>query len=317
VTDPATSTPNLRSRTRVVWIALAAAVVFGIAVVAAIALILAGPTGEESPTDADRIALADAACSRVTTPHFYQATIDGKTSYLLGTRHAGVPLSRFPAEVDAAFRGARVLIVESLLDDTAGMGRDAAPDAKPTSAPSVEEQLGDELWARYKKLAGPEVAARVNHRGPVAATAELMMLYEDSTRSIDRELQALARATHKQIIPLEVPAATGTGAHLTETYLGIASLKAALKEIPTRGMLRSFAREMLEWYCTGKPSKFGDSGRFDDITNARTRAWVDVVVAEITTGNAFVAVGVGHLEGGEVNLPDLLRRRGIRVADAP
>jgi len=47
-----------------------------------------------SPSAEDKRALADEACPRVLVSHMYRATKDGKTSYLLGTRHAGVSLAQ-------------------------------------------------------------------------------------------------------------------------------------------------------------------------------------------------------------------------------
>jgi uncharacterized protein YbaP (TraB family) len=290
--------------------ALALAAIIGVVV------ILTGPSGEESPAESDVRAIADEACPSVTVPHLYRVTSKtSATSYLLATRHAGVPLSRFPAAVDAALREARVLVVESLLPDDAGIRRDTAPTGSAPATGSVADQLGDALWDKYEKLVGRDIAARVKHLTPVAATAALALLYEDTSRSIDREVQTIARAQHKPIVPLEVD--DEHGEHLTEEYLGIDSLRAAIKEIPSRGVLARFVRASLAEYCTGTVDpRFADSGRYDAVTNRRTRAWITAIVDEVSRGNAFIAVGSNHVEG-RVNLRDLLRDRGFAVDAAP
>src|SRR5687767_13622961 len=83
-------------------------------------LALAACRASNPPPTAEEVrALADRACPRVTRPMLFQVSKDGgPTTHFLGTRHAGVPLSKFPPNVRQTFEAAPVLVVESILDET-------------------------------------------------------------------------------------------------------------------------------------------------------------------------------------------------------
>jgi uncharacterized protein YbaP (TraB family) len=297
---------SVRSR-RPVWIIAGIGAAVAIAAIVLTVLVVLGPTGDESPTAEERRALADEACPRVVAQHLYRVSKDGKTSYVLGTRHAGVPLAKFPAAVEQAFAGSTTLVVEGLLDDD-------RPKRQELHGTTIEEQLGDELWSRYEKLVGSEVAARVNHASPQVAAAALALLYEDASRSVDVELQQRARAAKIPIVALENADATD---HLSEAYLGIDRLRTFVSQIPDRGVIRTYARLGLETYCSGRRDRrFDIAESTDPITDGRSRAWIEPLAARLADGGAFVAVGVQHVEG-KVSILVLLEKRGFTFEAMP
>ncbi len=281
---------------------IAAAAIAAIAMIVLVVLVVTRPTGEGSPTPADARALADEACPRVATTHLYRVWRGSKSSFVLGTRHAGVPLAKYPAVVAAAFRASKKLVVESVL---VGAGTWRPPQA--TASPTLALELGDELWSRYLTIVGPEIAARVERGSAPQAAAALALLYEDASRSVDVELQARARAERMPVVALEDEAATD---HVAEAYLGIDQLRAFVAEIPDRAALRATTRRGLVAYCTGKrDARLLAHG--SATTNRRTRAWIDRLAAELADGNAFVAIGQQHVEG-DVNVLGLLVERGYQ-----
>ena len=73
----------------------------------------AGPGAEpDSPTLVERKHVVDEACPSVVAPYFYAVAKDGKTSYMLGTRHVSVALREFPPIVADKLRGAHLAVFE-------------------------------------------------------------------------------------------------------------------------------------------------------------------------------------------------------------
>ncbi len=291
--------PELRGKAGV-RVAIAAGVVTTIAVAVAVAWLLFGKNYNHSPSTIEKHELADEVCPKVTASHFYKIEKDGKTSWLLGTRHAGVSLAKYPSAVADAFRAAQVAVFESSMAD------------KQLPDDDVAAALGPEDWAKYEKLVGNEVAAKVRHKGVQLAAVSVAMLYEDLSQTLDKELQQAARDAHKQVVALEDQS---TSDHLAETYVGIDTLRQALAQIPRRELLKSETARTLKDYCT--TGRRSDGSSFDKVTNERTRRWVDKLVPLLEQGGAFVAVGVDHVDRGSLDLGNLLAQRGFVVTRVP
>jgi len=297
VTDPIDVDLTHRKSSRILVILLG--VLLGAAAVVVAIAVLRKQT-YPSPSMAERRELADEACPKVTVAHLFRATKDGKSSYLLGTRHAGVSLAQFPPAVEQAFRESRVTVFESAMDGTAF--------GKPTQT-SVEDQLGSDLWDKYREIVGDDVAEAVNHQSPSFAASALVMSYEDLSRRIDRELLDGARRANKQIVFLE---GGDESSHLMEEYLGIDSLRRLVKMANPRAT-RMIVRVSLGDYCTGKKDiGFVEDHTYDSVTDRRTKAWVPKLLPLLAEGGVFVCVGMQHVEG-TVALVDLLRREGFTV----
>jgi len=284
-----------------------------------------------APTADQRRALADEVCPRVTAQRLYTVRKDGKTSYLLGTRHVGVELAQYPPEVAAAFHGARTTVFEVVFD---------VLSPSPPATKTVEEELGPELWDRYRELVGEDTADEVNHRSVHTATSALTMVWEDTSRAVDVELQRLARAEHKPVLglddaPSEVPEAStsaellhggdnGSGAKgssdetsLAEAYLGKGALRIFIKAANNRDRIENMTRQTLREYCTaGTLETWKTKAMVDGVTSARTHNWLPRLERLFADGDVFVAVGLTHVEA-DTQLIDLLMHDGYEVRPVP
>lgn len=291
--------PELRSKAGM-RVAIVAGALAAIAVLVAVGWLLFGKSYNHSPGKAEKRALADEVCPKVTVSHFYKIEKDGKTSWLLGTRHAGVSLAKYPQSVADAFHAASTAVFESNMAD------------KTPPTEDVEAALGADDWAKYKAVVGDEVAAFVRMKGVELAAVAIATLYEDLSQTLDKELQTAARDAHKQVIALEDQA---TSDHLAETYVGIDTLRTALKQITRRELLKSETRRTLKEYCTTGERSSG--GTWDKVTNERTRKWVDKLVPLLEQGGVFIAVGVDHVDHGTLDLGNLIEQRGFTVTRVP
>ena len=86
-------------------------------------------TGQSSPAVATSIQSADlktlwrqAAFNRVKSPFFWRIEKDGKTNWILGTIHAGVPAGKIPWSVLQKAKGARLFAIEANPDQIAKDG---------------------------------------------------------------------------------------------------------------------------------------------------------------------------------------------------
>ena len=125
--------------------------------------------------------LADKACPRVVAPYFFRITKAGKTSFMLGTRHLGVGLSKMPPAVKDQLGKASLVVFETPPGDDAGGDHESLGQSLP-------EQLGDKAWAKYKALVGETTAGMMEHATPTVALISLMMLYEDKLSALDTEI---------------------------------------------------------------------------------------------------------------------------------
>src|SRR5690349_20792839 len=70
-------------------------------------------------SEAATAAASERACPRIVHPRLWAVERDGKTSYLYGTYHVGVPADRLPDVVTDAFLAATTIGFESVDDDAA------------------------------------------------------------------------------------------------------------------------------------------------------------------------------------------------------
>lgn len=256
------------------------------------------PRAAPLPTPAETRALADAACPKVTRPLFFKVEKDGHVSYLLGTRHVGVPLAKFPREVEEAFRGAKTAVFESI-----------TPAADPVV--SLPDELGAARWAKLGRLLGPAEAERVK-RSAGAAIAAVLTLYEDRSAFLDVELQELARSLRIELVALEDGAKT---AELGRQLASPAKLAELLDGLDGRATLRRATETGLRAYCTaGSTEDAATRSALDELGEQRLAAWLGRLGNLLARGEIFVAVGSNHLNG-ERGLPARLRTEGFIVTD--
>ncbi len=274
---------------------------------------------DDPPSFAATRALADRACPKVTAPYFYRIEKDGKVSHILGTRHLGVSLDKMPANVIAAIRGAAVAVFEVAPGDDA-----ERPEA---SGPPLSQQLGPELWSRYRKLVGSANAASVEHGSPTDAMVALIALYEHKFAALDQEIEQVAQRAQIRTEGLESAAFQQ---QLLVELLDLRMLRAAIAGTPDRATLERDAAEDLREYCAGTDDTPGlgarERGQLRDagFTDAeidrleqrliygRNDDWLPKLEAILAGGGAFIAVGADHLTGSR-GVIALLAARGYRT----
>ena len=288
---------------------VACATMLVLATVLLVIIVRWGGSGTEAPNPSEVRELADAACPRVTSPFLYRVEKAGKTSYILGTRHAGVSLAKFPPAVDTLFRASKIAVFESIVT--------ASPESP--LATSIEDTLGPELWDRYREVVGDEIAERVNHESIGAANAALFLLYEDTNQAIDRELLQLADSLKIKAVGLEDAAKTKA---IGDLVLGVDTLRAVVKAVHRRAEIAASTRHDLRRYCAGELDDGGrsysesEARKLADSTRKRTRAWLPTLEALFDDGGAFVVVGNAHASGAG-SLSDQLGDDGYTITRVP
>lgn len=277
-----------------------------------------GPAIDAIPDLAARKRLANEACPRVTAPYFYKIEKAGKVSHILGTRHVGVPLSKFPPVVHEAIASARLVVFEVAPGDDFD-GEDVEV--------SLPDELGPELWSHYTKLVGKDVASSLKRATPSAALLMLMVMYEDIGAMLDVEIQ-------RQVLAAGIPTKGLEKAQfqdaLLDELLDIRMLRASIEHTEDRDELAKESREDLTEYCSGTDEDPGmdadmrrdllasgytqaEIDRIDDLmVHARNADWIPKLEPMLKTGDVFIAVGADHLTGPK-GVVSLLAARGYKL----
>jgi len=270
------------------------------------------------PDLAERHRVADEACPTVTGAFFYRVEKGAKVSYLLGTRHIGVPLAKFPPSVLQAIDSAKLAVFETPPD------KESAFDPPKVD---LRTELGPELWAKYERLVGTAMAKGLERAAPSTAMLAVGTLYDDIGAFLDREIVARVQAA-------KIPTA-GLESHelqrgLITKILDMRMFRAMLRQTKDRAEIRDDTRKGLAEYCNGTKADAGlsDENRKDLMAEGYTKAELDQIEEELVyrrnndwipkleklfeQGNVFVAVGAGHLRG-ERGVVTLLEKRGLKL----
>jgi uncharacterized protein YbaP (TraB family) len=263
--------------------------------------------------------VADTACPTVTAPYFFRIEKDGKTSYLLGTRHIGVAWRKMPKVVHEAMETSKLVVFETVDND--------GTDDTPAPSKPARDALGPALWSRYRELAGDALADSVENGTPAEAILMLMVTYEDRFSALEREITERAEALDKPMKGLETSAFQQK---LLDKYLDARAMRAFVENLDNLEELKQDTIEDLTEYCSGTddtpgvdPEERADmkkSGYSDaeiDLMNKemlsdRNRAWIPQLEKILADGEAFIAVGADHTRGAD-GVPALLLEKGYQV----
>jgi uncharacterized protein YbaP (TraB family) len=265
--------------------------------------------------------LADTVCPKVLAPYLYKIEKDGKVSHMLGTRHIGVALYKMPPIVVERLKASKVFVSEVGPDD-----RMKGPNIAGRVVP-LSEQLGPDLWKRYRELAGDQLAADVNSEQPSVAILRLLVKYEDLASMLDSELEHVAREQGLALTGLETSLFQD---RLLNRWLDLRMLRAYLEHTESLDEIRAETVEDVGSYCKGADDTPGVEGKQrTDMLEAgyteaeiaqldkellfdRNRDWIPKLAPILAAGDAFIAVGADHLRG-EQGVPTLLRAAGYKV----
>jgi uncharacterized protein YbaP (TraB family) len=263
--------------------------------------------------------VADLACPSVTAPYFFRVEKDGKTSYLLGTRHIGVAWRKMPKVVHDAMENAKLVVFETVDND--------GTDDTPAKTKPARDALGPKLWARYRELAGDALADSVENDTPATAMLMLMITYEDRFAALEGEITARAEQLDKPMKGLETSAFQQK---LLDKYLDARAMRSFVENVDSLDEIREDTIEDLTEYCAGTDETPGldpeeraemiASGYTDaeidtmnrEMLDDRNRAWIPQLERIFAEGDAFVAVGADHTRGA-VGVPALLEAKGYTV----
>ena len=258
---------------------------------------------DDPPNLFERHRLANQVCPHVTAPYFYRIEKAGKVSHMLGTRHIGVSLAKFPPSVHDAIKTAKLAVFEVAPDDDSEF---------PQRMISLPDALGPELWAHYRTLVGAAVADSDQRTTPASAAIAMMAMHEDITAMLDAEIE-------NQVVAAGIPTrgleASALQDKLINEVLNLRALRAAIKTTETRQELADESQKDLASYCAGvdePPGTDADSraellaagytkAEIDHIDyvmlDKRNASWIPELERILEKGDAFIAVGAGHFPG--------------------
>jgi uncharacterized protein YbaP (TraB family) len=273
---------------------------------------------DAAPTLTQRHAIADKACPRVTWPYFFTVEKDGRTSYLLGTRHLGVPLAKMPGTVRDHIRDAKLAVFEVAPDDHY---ESKLPDM------DLRAQVGEAVWSRYAKLVGRDVADRLRMSRPTAALLMMEAEFEDLSATLDKEIETEVADHH---IPARGLEAARFQDDLLEKLMDVRAFRTAVEQTKDRAELQQDTVDDLGKYCAGDGLTAGmeDKERTkmraagysdaeldaidDELVYQRNAKWIPELDEIFKQDDVVVVVGAGHMIGPR-GVPALLSARGYHV----
>jgi len=273
---------------------------------------------DDPPTFAERHELADAACPTVKGPYFYKIAKAGKVSHILGTRHLGVSLAKFPKPVHDAIGAAKLAVFEVAPGDDSDL---------PEQNIELRDALGPELWQHYQELVGKQTAEALETTQPSVAVVSMMAMYEDISATLDIEIE---HEVQNAKIPTQGLETAEFQDRLLDKVLDVRMLRAAVKQTKDRKELEKESRDDLSEYCAGTDDKPGMDADMradmlasgytdaeltkidDEMVYARNADWIPKLEKILANGNVFIAVGADHLTGPK-GVVALLQKRGYTL----
>jgi hypothetical protein len=274
---------------------------------------------DDPPTLGERTAFANEVCPSVKKPWFFEIKKAGRTSHILGTRHIGVGLDKFPQVVRDAFDASTLAIFEISPADK------IKPDFKKEP---LRDELGPADWAHFEALVGQTLAKRFVHAAPVVAAMSVGTLYEDVGVMLDKQLEQRAADHHIATNGLETSAFQLA---LLGKWLDLRLLKTIVEETPDRAKIKVQSTKALTRYCEGTdhvPDIMEDvdveslerhgytKQELDELQRTllddRNADWIPKLEKLFEQDKVFVAVGAAHLQGPH-GVIEQLKQRGYEI----
>lgn len=269
----------------------------------------------------------DTSCKSL-SPFLFKIEMAGKTSFILGTMHLGIPLSAYPEAVYSAFQSADRVAFENDLDAIKNtLSGELRARAKLPEGQSLSTILNAQSVRKLEKMYGSEAAANLLHYRPwavgnkIESDAEDLIGRQDSASwnrddGIDSYLTREAKRSGKPIhfIDRNRDFVADIEAYTTPKDLDdLLTFPDPFKRIADCAHLGRSA------FCSGREERieeYNASGcetkGMTTIIDRRTRAWMTELEDLLQAGNAFVAVGASHVVGSN-GLIALLKLHGYKV----
>jgi uncharacterized protein len=273
-------------------------------------------------------AAAEPQAAPVNKPALWELSDSDTTIYLFGTIHLLPPGTqwRTPA-IDQALKASNMLVMEvKLSDDQTAIAQVLVKlGTSPGLPPLAERVPADKRPLLERALRDANVPANALD-GMETWAASLLLLSTSfakiglsSGEGVERQLTAESTASNKQIGSLETPEQQlGYFDHLSEE----AQRKLLVGVIDDPDAAQSEFQMMLKSWLAGDVPGIAKS--FDTETalspelrdvlmHRRNAAWADWLRNRLKEpGTIFVAVGAGHLAGGD-SVQNILEKQGLRV----
>lgn len=255
----------------------------------------------------------------VKKPHFYKIEYFGKTSYLLGTYHWGVSLDEFPNEIAEKAASAETLVIEILASPhELGDNLFCESDMDYCLIREAQKAPGSPLDRKYikalKPFIKPKVARKMNSFFELSFPSNAWPALISEGGSLDFRLTLAAKRRRQRIVDLEDARirndADNYAKEMGERMASFPKLYDLAKDVYDGDLswYENIARELAD-YRAGKI--FMDSESSYSLAY-RNEAWVPRLLEELKKGDAFIAVGIGHLYGNK-GLIRLLKERNLRL----
>jgi uncharacterized protein YbaP (TraB family) len=270
--------------------------------------------------------------TKVTAPFFWEITKGGKSSWLLGTIHQGLAFSALPLKISRQFSHAERIVMEGDIKmakaDMAKV-RTHAADLRIGLLPpgqSLEQTIGRDAWRILKWDLRPFSTKLFEQMTPATAQGVYItlrtLILAPPHWCMDCEIQEKAIAANKEMVYLE---------SLDDVLTNMIGVQSKLKPVTATDFAHflvenplsavkeniSAEYELAIGYKTGNTSYLekivnSDDGTYDIIIAKRNEDWLPKLDVVLSHGNAFIAVGTGHMTGPR-SLIKLLESKGYKV----
>lgn len=249
------------------------------------------------------------------------------TVYLFGTVHVLKPgLTWFDEAVKTAFDASDTLVLEMVEPDQATMGQLVAAKGINATGPSLTEQLPEGKRAAVAKaMTDAGVPAQAYERmkpwfaAVVATLAPVQKLGYVGANGPEKVLTAAAKSASKKVDALETAEQQLSIFDALPTKAQVTFLTSSVDQLPE---LPKTMESMVGTWAKGDPDGLARlmNDNLDDAPelekalltdrNARWAEWIDKRMDQ--PGTVFMAVGAGHLAGGNA-VQTMLAKHGLKA----
>jgi uncharacterized protein YbaP (TraB family) len=260
-------------------------------------------------------------------PFLYEVEKDGKVSHILGSMHAGIPLSTYPDKINTIFASATNMAFEGDPEEfVSNYAGDLLKAARYPEGRSLEQDLSPKSIAKLKELFGEKGFAQLKGFKPWVIASELSDNAKDSLEKNDPILWD----THSGIDMTLLTHSKAYKKHLTflddlskkvaelENDTSAADLDKLLSYPDPVGQIISCANMAQRAYLAGNEEGFKtynkscETPAFINRLQQRTISWIPKMEPLLKTGNAFIVVGADHMNGPN-GIENLLTKKGYKV----
>ncbi|HEX8387640.1 MAG TPA: TraB/GumN family protein [Sphingomonas sp.] len=292
-----------------------------LAATAALTLAAMPACAEPKPASPPEAATSDA------DPALWVVKDADTTVYLFGTVHVLKPgLTWFDEAVKTAFDASDTLVLEMVEPDQATMGQLVAAKGINATGPSLSEQLPEGKRAAVAKaMTDAGVPAQAYERmkpwfaAVVATLAPVQKLGYVGENGPEKVLTAAAKSASKKVDALETAEQQLSIFDALPTKAQVTFLTSSVDQLPE---LPKTMESMVGTWAKGDPDGLARlmNDNLDDAPelekalltdrNARWAEWIDKRMDQ--PGTVFMAVGAGHLAGGNA-VQTMLAKHGLKA----